>query len=719
MILNLYKMRKVVYIFLLVLLAGCAKREFSYPENIIANIPAEIPVAPEKMSFDPNNFTTRIVVDFYGNRAVVSECPKGIFTIVNGARVMMRSTLPNVEFVLRGRADEASFELYSDNSPLITFESLTLFSRQSSAVVVTSPSTVFMRGADESINYIMDGTPGVEPLNAKKASAVQINGTAVLCGGNIAVRSERKAAVQATGALLIDGVNLSVELSRADGVVADSGVLVNSGSMSISSWKDAIKSKAGNVVLLGGNMMLNGMGEKGDGVQARNILLYDGNMTVETKGAAARGLNSKGAVYIFGGKLDVRTWGDALFATKKLDYSSSACIKAETDFYMCGGNVKLNNSGVGGKGINCNGLMQIDNGQLFVRNDGADIVHSIYPDAHSSAKGIKCDSTMLIKGGKIEVLVFGKGERCEGVEAKYDMILRGDTTSLLVYAYDDAINSGKTLYVEGGNIYAYSVTNDAIDSNDAINISGGNLFACGSFTPEQGIDTDYENRYTVTGGNVIAMGGTMGPLPCLPKNRETCQPVFALGGLELVKDKYIALANNDQEVLVACRIPRVMPTAGLLMTSPELSVGDEYMLFVADSLPGATMVGNALYSGGTVAGEPYAAWEQGSIITVKQGDGSIAEIELIKDDKAKPMFPPPGEFKEGEFPFPPGEFKEGAFPPPPPGGFKDGQFPFPPGDFNGGTFPPPFAGSDSLRAVFMQRAEVEGYNADYLPWQER
>ena len=102
-------MRKVVYLFLIILLAGCDKREVSSPDSIITNIPVEIPVVPNKMSFDSNDFTTRVVVDFYANRAVVSECPQGIFTIVNGARVMMRSTLPGIEYVLRGRADEASF----------------------------------------------------------------------------------------------------------------------------------------------------------------------------------------------------------------------------------------------------------------------------------------------------------------------------------------------------------------------------------------------------------------------------------------------------------------------------------------------------------------------------------------------------------------------------------------------------------------------------------
>ena len=692
-------MKRAIYLFLLILVVACNKIEsdYSYPENIIANIPSAAPLIPEKMNFNPDDFTTKVVVEFNGDKVLMTNCPKDIFYLVDGARVMVRSNMPGVEFVLRGKADEASFELYSEKSPLLTFENLSLFSRASTAVSVTSPSIMYLRGADESINYIMDGTPGVEPKNIKKAAAVQINGTAVLCSGNIALRSERKAALHATGALLIDGANLSVEMTRTDGVIADSGVVVKSGNLNVSSWKDAIKSKAGNVILLGGNIELNGLGEKGDGVQARNILLYEGNMLVDAKGAAARGINSKGAVYIFGGKLDVKTSGDALFATKKIDYSSSACIKAETDFYMGGGNVKLYNSGVGGKGVNCNGLMQVDGGELSVCNYGEDIVHPIYPDAHASAKGIKCDSTMLIQGGKIEVLVFGKGERCEGVEAKYDMILRGENTSIAIYANDDAINAGEKLFVEGGNIYAYSVANDAIDSNDAINISGGNLFACGSFKPEQGIDTDFENRFTITGGTVISMGGTIGDLPCLPKNRRTSQAVCAFGGFELVRGKYVALTNSEREIIAACQLPRNMQGAGLLLTSPELRVGDDYMLFVVDSLPGTTIVANnTLYKGGIVAGEPYSQWEQGSLITVVESDGTVSNVELSTNDDAKPMLPPPpGEFKEGEFPTAPGKFKDAAFP------------------------PPPFAGADSLRNVFMQRALQEGYSADCLPWHAR
>ena len=703
-------MKKYIFILIVALFAACTGKVTEYPENIITDIPSAVPTIPGSMNFNYDDYNQSVVVEFKQDTVLLTSLPQGVTAAACGARIAISSSLPGIEFVLCGTADEASFELYSKHSPLITFDGLSLFSRERAAVVVTSPSTVFLRGAGESVNYIMDGTPGVEPVNAKKAAAVQINGTAVMCDGNIALRGERKAAFRATGYLLVDGANLSVEMARADGVVADSGVLVKRGDLNISSWKDAIKSKAGNVILLDGNMVLNGMGQKGDAMQARNILLYGGNMSIDVKGDAARGLNSKGAVYIFDGKLNVTASGGAIFSAKKTDYSSSACIKSETNFYMSGGVVTLNNYGTAGKGINCNGLMQVDDGVLIVCNRGNDIQHSVYAQAHSSAKGIKCDSTMLIKGGRIEVAVLGKGQRCEGIEAKYDMILRGDDTSIAVYAYDDAINAGENLFVEGGDIYAYSEANDAIDSNGTIEICGGRIFACGSNSPEQGIDVDVESLYSISGGSVMAVGGTIGSIPCLPKSRETSQAVYAMGGMELLRVKYVAITNSDGNIIAACRLPRSMQNVGLLFSSPELQVGGEYMLFVTDSLLDTEKMGNTLYVDGTVSGIPHFAWKQGGIISVVNADGSLNNInpDTIKVNNMMP--PPPGFEDKG--PMPPFGGK-GMMPPPP--SFED-KGPMPP--FGGkGIMPPPPGNIDSLMRIKMQRYD-EGYNAGNLPWQE-
>lgn len=667
----------------LALMVACGGSENNIPKSIIANIPTEKPELPDEVNFIPEKFKYTVDVYYKSDTVLLSDLPHGVTASLSGANVSILSHADSVEFLLHGAADSASFALRSDKSPLITLMHLRLFSRDRAAIEVASPEVAFIQSVGNSINYIMDGMPGDTSAVLKKASALTVHGSAVLCGdGKLALRGERKAAMRTTGTLVVDGMNVSVEMARSDGLVADSGLVIKRGNMHITSWKDALKSKAGSVVLLGGNLSLNGVGKKGDAVQARNIIMYDGHLSAKITGDASRGLNSKGSVFIIGGILDVEASGNAIYSAKKNDYTSGACIKTENHFYMGGGYASLNNSGMAGKGVNCNGQLQIDGGTLLVCNSGDDVVHELYPAAHASAKGIKCDSTMLINGGTIEVLVFGKGERCEGIESKYDMTIGGNETAIYVYAYDDAINSGGNLQVNGGRIYAYSVSNDAIDSNAGIALNGGLVIANGSNSPEQGIDSDFEKDFSVTGGTIVSIGGAMGPSPCLPKSNMTSQPVVAWGGVNLQRGKSLLLSNSEGEIVMAYTIPRNIQHGGVLFSTSEFKVGDTYSLAVVDSLYGMQSLGYGLYKGGSSRGGTNVFGSQAA---------------MLAPDMPSSM-PPPG--------MPP---HNGAMPPPP---FGD----FPPKE-RGGMMPPqPFAGElpDSIKSIFMQRND-EGYSMGNLP----
>ncbi len=679
-------MKKIALLSLLFLSLACVNREQTANENLILNRPEVAPKLSQSLYFVPDSFRHTVAVIFEKDTVRLSELPDGVSAAVAKSHVAIRSSLPGVEFILQGASDNASFELYSEKSPLVTLAHLRLFSHNRSALSIASPQIVFMQSAVGTLNYIMDGVPGDTVSNVKKAAAVEIYGSAILCGsGYVAIRGERKMALRTTGTLLLDDANVAVEMSRGDALVADSGFIVRKGNIHVTAFKDAIKSKAGNVVVLGGNIVLHGVGEKGDGIQARNIYVYGGNISTNVEGNASRGLNSKGSVYLVDGIVDVRASGNAIFSPKKNDYTSGACIKSEADFYMRGGYVSLNNSGVGGKGINCNGLMQIDGGTLLVCNSGNDTVHPLDRNAHTSAKGIKCDSAMLVKGGKIEVLVFGKGERCEGLEAKYDMTIKGDETSLYVYAYDDAINSGGNLLIDGGNIYAYSVANDGIDSNAGIAINGGVVIANGGNSPEQGIDTDYEKEFSITGGTVVTIGGTMGPSPCLPKSRQTSQAFFVTGATSLSYAKYATLLDDENRIIAAYLLPRTINGGGIFLSTPQLRVGGEYSFLFADTLLNSVAQGNGLYTGGIADATPEYSWMQEALLAIASAKGTVTSINPDTLKNVHNMMPPP----------------------PPPGGFLS------PADMP----PPPTAGDvmGGRPQIFMQRESGEGYGLNNLP----
>lgn len=693
-------MKKIFYLAIIFLFGACTGRNSeNVAVNIIANIPNEPPVLPGYSGLDVDKFKHRVDVKFCGDTVMLSELPHGVEAAVRGANVLLRSESEGVEYRLSGTADYASFELHCNKSPLVTLDGVKIFSRERSALVIKSDEVAFLRTIGDTISYLMDGMPGDTLLNVKKATAVMLHGDAVLCGnGKLSLRGERKIALHSAGALLLDGADVTVEMARGDGIRADSGLVVVDCNLTVNSWKDAFKSKAGNVVLLGGSMNLNGIGKKGDGVQAKNVLMFGGDMNIDVKGEAARGLNSKGAVYILGGALNVNSAGNAIYSAKKNDYTSGACIKSETDFYMGAGHVSLCSGGIGGKGINCNGLMQIDGGSLSVEVFGSDAVHPSERNAHSSAKGIKCDSVMLLQGGNINVAVHGKGERCEGIEAKYDMTITGDAT-VYVYAYDDALNAGGRLSIAGGRVYGYSVANDAIDGNAVIDVSGGLVVANGSNMPEQGFDTDMESDFVVTGGEIISIGGTMEPSACMPRNKNTSQCVVAWNGVDLHRGTFVNISDAVGTVIYSYRLPRTLQGGAFMLSSSMLRSGGKYSLCISDTLVARNHLGNGLYYGGTVRSDA-TMWVQSSLLMSIDGNGVVMPVESFDNgsvNKGGMIPPPPPRAGDKRPSFP--KF-DGQKPPMP----REGLLPQ---DFDNEGMPPPpppaFHFTD------------EGYGADNLP----
>ncbi len=661
-------MKNLFFALLALFVVACGGDAPQPQKSIIQNIPLAPPALSAEVKLAPEKYTQQVVVEFKGDEVQLSQLPTGVTAEVVGADVFLRSNLPGVEFVVGGATDRGSLTVVSECSPLLTLDTLSILSVGRDALTVSSKEKIFIRG---SVARLADA-PGQTAMVDKQAATLSLMGDAVFCDGvEVCLSASRRDAVRSTGIVYIDSARVAVDCAAASAVSAVKGLVLAEGELSATSVKAVVKVKKGNFVMLGGSLVVDATADKADALAARNIYIYGGKASLSVAGAAAKGVKSKESVFLLGGVLDVHTSGGALFSDKKGDYSSSSCIKSSLNTYINNAKVSLVSNGDAGKGINCDGLLQVDGGVLSVKTTGNDVTHPVDLNAHASAKGIKCDSTILVRGGNIEVLVLGKGERCEGIESKHDVIISGADAKVYVCAYDDAVNSGGDFILDDGRVFVYSAANDGIDSNAKVCINGGVLIANGTHTPEQGVDCDIESEYTLRGGLLLSLGGMFGPSPTLPKNRETDVAVVAWCGIDVEDGRYFNVADEAGRVLLSYRLPRSLSGAAVVASSPALVKGDKYSMFMSDSVSGGTAMGCGLYLSGTAPASTLSAavaWQQKGLLAVIDSKG---EALFINPDTVKPM---------GKGSFPP---FDGKTPPPPPNGFPafGGKMPPPPHGF--------------------------------------
>ena len=657
-------MKNIAFFLVCLLLIACNGRVVQEQSDVIKNIPLQVPKLPVEAKLVPEAYATKVVVEFKGGKAEVSSLPAGVTAEVNGADVVLRSAVQGVEYVLCGATDRGSLTLISERSPLLTLDGVKIHSVGCDAFAVSSKEKIYIRG---SVATFSD-EPSVTGVVGKQSAAMMLMGDAVLCGGvDLYLQATRRDALSSTGIIYVDSARVVVDYAAASAVNATKGVVFAQGELAATALKDVVKVKGGNFIMLDGTVTIGAAADKADAVSARNIYLYGGALVADVQGAAAKGLKSKESVFVLGGELKVHTSGGAIYAEKKSDYSSSSCIKSALNTYINNANVSLVSDGDAGKGINCDGLLQIDGGVVSVKTTGNDVVHPIDLNAHASAKAIKCDSTILVKGGNIEVVVLGRGERCEGVESKGNIIISGKDARLYVCAFDDAINSGGDFVLDDGRVFVYSAANDGIDSNAKVCINGGVLIANGSHTPEQGVDCDFERDFTLRGGTFLTLGGSFGMSPSLPKNHDTDAVVVAWCGVEAVQGRFFNVADDDGEVLLSYRLPRSLSNASFVVSSPSMEKGGEYSMFMSDTVSGGTAMGCGLYMSAVAqAAGDVVRWQQGGLLAIIDGKG---DARFINPDTIKSV----GKGFPGGFP----PFADGKLPPAPPHGF-DGGFPAPP-----------------------------------------
>ncbi|MUU78226.1 carbohydrate-binding domain-containing protein [Winogradskyella endarachnes] len=180
----------------------------------------------------------------------------------------------------------------------------------------------------------------------------------------------------------------------------------------------------------------------------------------------------------------------------------------------------------------------------------------------------------------------------EGIEAKGILTINDGTIN--ISAYDDGLNTGGNLYINGGNNYVYSTLNDAIDSNSEIIVTGGTTIAIAVRVdePDGSFDCD-DSLFKVTGGTILGLALNTS----FPTVSESTQNSVIFDGVNA--NQLLNIQSEDGTEALTYLVPYSVNT--IIYSNAKLETGETYRIYTGGSVSSGTEV-NGLYTSGTYSG---------------------------------------------------------------------------------------------------------------------
>ncbi len=517
-----------------------------------------------------NSWKKIVTVTYNGSTAEVTTTNDKVIWSVDGAYVtidMETNDADKCEIIVSGTSPDGGLKLYGVNKYKLTLAGVSLTSKKGPAINNQCKKRVFVHLNDGTTNSLTDCT-------TYAADPYYLTGTAL---DHTADNEDRKGAFFSEAHLIMSGTGvLEVEGKYKHALVTDGYFYMRPG-VTI-----AVKGAAGN-----------GIHVKGDETDGIGIQINGGLIYANVASVAGKCIKTDYNFEMSGGRLELNTTGNAYYDTTEKDTSSAAAIKTNGDIIITGGEIVVKSSGSGGKGLSADADMRIDGGVISVTTTGS--LYKYNTANTSSPKGIRADGDIVINGGDITIKVTGTNDGAEGIESKKTITINDGT--LYSYAYDDAMNAGTHIQINGGNIFCYAEHNDGIDSNGTMTIAGGLVISSGTSAPEEGFDCD-QNTFKITGGILIGTGGATST----PTANFCTQRSVIYNGISVSKGDKICIRNTSTSApILLYEMPRGLTSMCLLFSSPDLKAGTQFTLLKGGTVSGAATPWNGYYASGTWA----------------------------------------------------------------------------------------------------------------------
>jgi hypothetical protein len=454
-------------------------------------------------------------------------------------------------------------------------------------------------------------------------------GRAEITGGSIRILSSADdvKGVKADGGISVGGgeIDISISGAQSKGLGSKSDIAVSGGKLSVTasgaavleaegagynpSYCTAIKSDAG-IAIAGGS------------IRIESLAASDGG----------KGISADGDIRITGGTLVINAAGNGRTYTTSqgaTDSYTAACIKSDQNVMLLGGSIACHSSGTGGKGVNAGGSITIgrqgaDNADLVLnvgtsgerfyvsgnvgggqggRPGGGGAMGGAGAD-YANPKAVKCEGDLVVNSGLVTILCTQQSAGGEGMESKGAFTVNGG--ALHIQSYDDCINGGTSVTINGGTIFVAARGQDAIDSNGTLTINGGLTISNGVRGDGEAFDGQ-TGRYPVNGGVLVGTSGSLMEAPAGPQRALIYSRATAGGS--------ICVKNSAGEDLLLFRVPVVSgATSGtsliVVFSDPRLVAG-AYSLWYDGRIEGGVSF-NGYVSGGSYAGGSSKSFVIGS-----------------------------------------------------------------------------------------------------------
>ena len=545
---------------------------------------ADTVIAGDETYWENQEFLTTVTVTYSDNSAVVTSAGNAVKHYITGADVAIDLTDAGAaEIIASGKSDDGQLKIYGNSAVKLTLNGLELTSAKSAAINVQNKSLLYLHLAEGTTNVICDAESQSDESYYPE--------------GVVADDEKRNGAIYCKGSVVVSG----------------SGILSLTGKK-----KHGISVKSSLTIRPGVTLAINDV--KDNCVKAEGITVLGGYLWAKTSAEAGKCLSSDADVTVKGGQIKLYTSGGSVYEEDENDTSSPAGVKADGNIYIYNGEMLCISTGEGGKGLNADGGITMDDGIVNVVTSGGKYVYNAALDLDSSPKGVKADGEITINGGLLNIQVTGRSDGSEGLESKSKITVNGG--ELFVYAYDDAINVGGDspvgMEINGGKIFAFADNNDGIDSNGKLWVNGGLVIASGSGAPEEGLDCDRSQNFIVTGGTLIGTGGA-----AISTSSSSTQRSVIYNGVQAKTGELFVITDAEGSPVLKYELPRTINGMSLFFSSPDIKSGGTYTVYSGGSLSGNSVNWNGWFEDGTyTAGTELGTFSSSSLTTtVGQSNG--------------------------------------------------------------------------------------------------